>query len=378
ERIVRVANDRILRVEGRAVVLIQWCIKLKPLGQIRPPIGDKVCVALGHHLVAFLPIVSTSSDEHTIERLPEGQEPMWDLPTAIHDGHSWLHHVAVEEPLVSIELPNHVVGERSRIRVHAVHPDTHTVCTNLPDHGVDHLHSEAAPVLKASTILIITVVSAILHELLQEVPIRTVDLHTIESSLNGVARRAPEVVDDPWDLVHPQPPWLRVHHAGLRVGNVYVLIISIWDMARTVGGDPADMPHLAEEKGTLAVDGVDDGLPRLDLLLRPDAGRLRVPLRGGRHPRGLRDEQAAPGGALGVVDGGVRLRHVAVGSAARQRREHHPVGELQLPHLEGRQQRHHLLLLLMHHLVSTLASLDLIGAAGKIDATETGNRFLPS
>lgn len=116
----------------------------------------------------------------------------------------------------------------------------------------------------------------------------------------------------------------------------------------TVCGDPADMPHLAEEEGALAVDGVDDGLPRLDLLLRPDAGGLRVPLRSGRHTCSLRDEEATPGGALGVVHRGVRLRHVTVGAAPGQRREHHPVGELEPPHLEWRQERHHLL---MNHVV---------------------------
>src|SRR6185312_17505630 len=98
----------------------------------------------------------------------------------------------------------------------------------------------------------------------------------------------------------------------------------------TVGGDSADVPDLAEEDAALAVDGVDDGLPGLDLLRRPDAGGLRVPLRGGGDPRGLGDEETAPGGALRVVDGGVRLRHVAVGAAARERREHHPVGEMEL------------------------------------------------
>jgi hypothetical protein len=114
------------------------------------------------------------------------------------------------------------------------------------------------------------------------------------------------------------------------------------------------MTNLTEEDGTLTVDGVDDGLPRIDLLLRPDARSLRVPLRGGRHPRGLRDEQAALGGALRVVHGGVRLRHVAVGAAPPQRRKHHPVGELELAHLVRRHQRDHLRGLL-HHLACLVA-----------------------
>ena len=72
-------------------------------------------------------------------------------------------------------------------------------------------------------------------------------------------------------------------------------------------------------------------------------------------PRGLRDEQATLGGALRVVHGGVRLRHVAVGAAPRQRREDHPVGELELAHLVRRHQRDHLLRSLLHHLACLVA-----------------------
>ena len=125
------------------------------------------------------------------------------------------------------------------------------------------------------------------------------------------------------------------------------------------------MPDLAEEDAALAVDGVDDGLPGLDLLRRPDAGGLRVPLRGGGHARGLGDEEAAPGGALRVVDGGVRLRHVAVGAEPRHRREHHPVGELELPHPERSHQRDRLLRrLLLRHFAARERARCLLSAAG--------------
>ena len=46
-------------------------------------------------------------------------------------------------------------------------------------------------------------------------------------------------------------------------------------IARTVGGDPAGVHNLAEEERALAVDGVDDGLPRLHLLPAPDPRRVR-------------------------------------------------------------------------------------------------------
>ena len=117
----------------------------------------------------------------------------------------------------------------------------------------------------------------------------------------------------------------------------------------------ARMPDLAEEDGALGVDGVHDGPPRADLLGCPHPRGVGVALRRVGDARGLRDEVAAAGGALRVVDGGVRLRHVAVGAAPRQRREDHPVGELELAHLVRRHQRDHLLRSLLHHLACLVA-----------------------
>ena len=111
-----------------------------------------------------------------------------------------------------------------------------------------------------------------------------------------------------------------------------------------------------KNRAPFAVDGVDDGPPRLHLLGRPDARRVRVALRGGGHTCALGDEEAAPAGALRVVDGGVRLRHVAVGAEPRHRREHHSVGELELPHPVWRHQRDYRLIsrrLLLRHFAAS-------------------------
>ncbi|WVZ96754.1 hypothetical protein U9M48_042355 [Paspalum notatum var. saurae] len=172
-------------------------------------------------------------------------------------------------------------------------------------------------------------------ELLHEVAVGAVDLDAVEpGALHGVARgsrrrrRGPRA--SPAAAAGRTPRrGRRGSSAGARRGRC----------RRRGGGDAAHVPELAEEDAALGVDGVGDGAPRRRLLGRPHARGVGVALRRGRHARGLRDEEAAAGGALRVVDGGVRLRHVAVGALPRQRRQHHAVRELEIAHLVGRQQR---------------------------------------
>ncbi len=61
----------------------------------------------------------------------------------------------------------------------------------------------------------------------------------------------------------------------------------------TVVGDTAAVPELAEEDGALVVDGLDNGLPSLRLLLGPDSGRVgEAPVSVG-NTCGFRDDQTS-------------------------------------------------------------------------------------
>jgi hypothetical protein len=61
----------------------------------------------------------------------------------------------------------------------------------------------------------------------------------------------------------------------------------------TIVGDTAGVPELAEEDGALVVDGLDNGLPSLRLLLGPDSGRVgEGPVSDG-NTCGFRDDQTS-------------------------------------------------------------------------------------
>jgi hypothetical protein len=145
-----------------------------------------------------------------------------DSQPAIDVGHARLHHVAVEQPIVPAaqcsrrapwveeihELGVDAIEEIHELGVDAIKeiherrkPDAHAAHPHLTDGSVDYFNRKTAPVLKAPAVRVEAVVGAVLHELLEEVPVRVVDLQAIEPGLDGVPCGAPEVIYDPGDLL---------------------------------------------------------------------------------------------------------------------------------------------------------------------------------
>ncbi len=91
----------------------------------------------------------------------------------------------------------------------------------------------------------------------------------------------------------------------------------------TIVGDTAAVPELAEEDGALVVDGLDNGLPSLRLLLGPDSGRVGEALVSDGNTCGFRDDQTSRCCTLWVVQSCMWLRNRVVWAASRQRRHHH-------------------------------------------------------
>uniref|UniRef100_J3KZY6 Uncharacterized protein n=1 Tax=Oryza brachyantha TaxID=4533 RepID=J3KZY6_ORYBR len=193
KRVVGVANHKIRGIERAPVVLVQTGLPPEPLRQVRvgqeqPPVRTHVGVAVGDRPLAFLPVVPSVHHELAPEHLPEREQLAVLVPvTGGGDAHPRLDHVAVEDAEVVHEA-DHVQGERHRVGVVAVHvvgergeAHAEAVRADLVGHRRDHLRGEAAPVLDAAAVRFGPVVDAVLHELVDQVPVGGMDLNSVET-----------------------------------------------------------------------------------------------------------------------------------------------------------------------------------------------------
>lgn len=190
--VICIPVHRIRSVEGEPVIPVQRRVELEPprqvgVGDEEATISYQIRVALRHHFVAFLTVVSAGSDEGSLESSPHRQKPVGDLAPAFHNGHPRFHHMAVEKAVL-VELVDEVEPQSLRVGV----PATEVVCKGrqayphslssyLVDDGLHHLQSKPAALLQAPTVLVRPVVDAIFQELVDEVPMRSVDLHSVET-----------------------------------------------------------------------------------------------------------------------------------------------------------------------------------------------------
>ena len=178
-------------------------------------------------------------------------------------------------------------------------------------------------------------IGAILQELVEEVAIGAMDFHSVEAGGLRIPRAFAVCFDDAGNLADFQGPrdneWaLRAQQTDVSAGC---------DGARRDGqpaaevagiGDTADVPKLEEHSSARRMHSLGDDSPALDLLGRPDAGRIRIAHAARVHGGGLAEDQTSRR-ALHIVVAHQRIGDAAgAGTTTRQRRHEDAVGELQV------------------------------------------------
>ncbi len=180
------------------------------------------------------------------------------------------------------------------------------------------------------------------HELVQEVAVGCVNLHSGETGVDGVAGGGGEIGNGGADVVEGH----LARHDGVLASVGGVDRLRERDRRRrdrhqtAVGGvaDPTAVLQLQEHPAALGPHRVGDAPPSGHMRLVVDRGDVGVGLPHGVRRGGLGDDQPC-GGALRVVRGHDRLRDaVGAGAVARQRRHHQAVGQAQSAEAGGFEQ----------------------------------------
>eukprot|EP00756_Hemistasia_phaeocysticola_P003509 Hpha_TRINITY_DN12282_c0_g1::TRINITY_DN12282_c0_g1_i1::g.16669::m.16669 len=172
-------------------------------------------------------------------------------------------------------------------------PHTHPTTRVYSEQRVDHLTEQTQTIIDRTPVLVGPLVSLCLNELVDQVPVRSVQLHHVEPGRLRVGGRLAVVLNDLPDLPHLQRPrslvrlLLPVHcgcqtgwlHIGCRDGLVSVHIrVSL----------PTQMPQLHRELRPPLLHPRHDRFPHCDLLLIPYPRRAvpsKAPLRNSRRLR---------------------------------------------------------------------------------------------
>ncbi|GGM16497.1 hypothetical protein GCM10011594_40770 [Nakamurella endophytica] len=218
--------------------------------------------------------------------------------------------------------------------------------------GVDDLEQQPGAAVEVAAVPVGAVVAQRGQELVQQVPVRGVQLDHVEAGEVGAARGVDESGLERGEVVGGH--LARGGVAGERVGGradgrpaALVGGDGAGGLAReaTVGGGlAAGVRELDTDGGTLAVDEVDDARPRRRLLLVPQAGVLRADpaLRGHRSGFGEDEPEAA-------LRAGSQVHQVPVGRHAvllgdrvlAHRRQPDPVGHAEVAQGDGGEEMSH-------------------------------------
>lgn len=261
---------------------------------------------------------------------------------------SRLHNMHIRQ-LHLRRLPRQVAELRDGIRhphpleaTPGTEPNPRAVRPNSVHHRAGHLEREARPLLNTPAPRIRALVRRILGELINKVPVRAMDLNTIEARGDGIARSLRVVANQGVDLLLGESARRRrlLVRGDVAARHEVEAAFSLEDFGV---GDPAQTPQLHVDVGPLRVHGVSHLAPLSDLRLAPDPRHVGVAACARRDERRFGDEKGAgDDGALFVVlldygEGDVVVVHTESGHGGHGQ----AVAEPHAPDLDGGEEFRH-------------------------------------
>ena len=147
--------------------------------------------------------------------------------------------------------------------------------------GIHHFQGEAAHVLRGLAVLIAAQVAGVVQELIDEVAVGTVDLHTIEARLDGVGGGLGVILDQLDDFCHRQGAGhlicqlAHARHRALETDGGRGQHLGLMEEGV---GEAAHVPELGEDLAPLGVYGIGHLLPSCNLLGAVDARGIGIAL----------------------------------------------------------------------------------------------------
>ena len=224
-------------------------------------------------------------------------------------------------------------------------------CGQYFGHCGDHFVQQAQTIFEAPAVLVLTPVGAAAQELVDQVSVRRVHLHTVEPRARRAARRMAVIIKQAGNFIqverarlgegHGRPFAQPVADEGLALGRPHA-----GGYRRAAFGlehlmtDRADMPQLAEDPPTGIMHRVGHQLPAFHLAVgeNPRCPGIALPFVADLRGLGNDKARARPLRIIKRVERG--LLAVARRRAAAGKRGHpHPVGRGDIRHIERVEQR---------------------------------------
>ena len=170
----------------------------------------------------------------------------------------------------------HVLRIASRGQMH-----THALGAPDGDHRIGYFKHESGTVFNRSTVCVRTMIGSVLQELIDQVAIGSMNLHTVKASQLCVLCSLAEGLNDARDFGRLKCAWRHIidsgtHQAHMASGSDRAGCNRQFSIKKAWVRDAPHMPELCKDATAGMVHRLGHQLPRLDLLRQPDPRHICV------------------------------------------------------------------------------------------------------